>query len=159
MKTLVIYYSLTGNTKLIAETIAKTAKADILELKPQKDINPKGLMKYFWGGKLALFKEEPALLPFSTNLNTYDLIIFGTPVWASTFAPALRTFFAQNKIANKKIALFCCHGGDKGKTLEKMKEALGDNECLGMIDFREPLKKDSSKSTQQAAEWALKFLV
>lgn len=159
MKTLVIYYSLTGNTKLIAETIAKTTNADILELKPQKDINPKGLMKYFWGGKLVMFKEEPALLPFSTNLKTYDLIIFGTPVWASTFAPALRTFFAQNKIVNKKIALFCCHGGGKGKTLEKMKEALDDNECLGMIDFREPLKKDSSKSTQQAAEWVLKFLV
>lgn len=158
MKTLVIYYSLTGNTKFIAETIAKAVNADLLELKPQKDINPKGLMKYFWGGKLAMFKEEPMLEPLSINLNIYDLIIFGTPVWASTFAPALRTFFAQNKIANKKIALFCCHRGGKGKTFEKMQKALGDNEYLGVIDFHEPLKNDPAKSVQEAKEWSLKFL-
>jgi len=39
MKTLVVYYSLEGNTKFIAETISKTVGADLLELKPIKDIS------------------------------------------------------------------------------------------------------------------------
>jgi flavodoxin len=158
MKTLVIYYSLSGNTKFIAETIAKTTKADLLELKPEEDINPKGFMKFLWGGKLVMSKKEPKLKPFSLDVTKYDLIIIGTPVWAWTFTPALRTFFSQNKLKNKKIALFCCHAGSKGKTFERMQEALGDNEYVGSIDFLEPLKTDRSKRAQEVSEWASKLL-
>ena len=50
MKNLVIYYSLEGNTKLIAENIAKKIDADILELKTKKEYHKTGFKKYFWGG-------------------------------------------------------------------------------------------------------------
>ena len=95
MKSLVIFYSFEGNTKLMAENIAQTAEADVLELKPKKEIQSKGFMKYFWGGKAAMMKEKPELLPFDKNIQDYDLIFIGTPVWAWTYSPPLNSFFSS----------------------------------------------------------------
>ena len=154
MKALVVYYSLTGNVKFIAEEIAHAIDADILELEVDDNLKSKGFMKFLWAGKQVLMKEQPALFPLSRNPEDYDVIFIGTPVWAWTFAPALRSFFADTKLQNKKIALFCCHGGGKGKIFQKMREQLNGNEMLGQIDFHEPLKNDSENQGVKAAEWA-----
>ena len=154
MKKLIIFYSFEGNTKLIAENIAKAIDADILELKPEKEIKTKSFMKFFWGGKQAMMNEKPALLPFDINPEDYDLIFIGTPVWAWGPAPPFKTFFSTCNISNKKIALFCCHGGGKGKTIEKMKIALGQNDFIGQIDFRDPLKRKTEENVRKAVEWA-----
>ena len=49
MASLVVYYSLEGSTRLIAENVAGVLGADILELKPLKDLDPNSSLKYFWG--------------------------------------------------------------------------------------------------------------
>ena len=158
MKILVIYYSFEGNTKLIAENIAREIDADILEIKPIDEIKTKGFMKFFWGGKQAVMNEKPELQPFDKNPNDYELIFIGTPVWAWGPAPPMKTFFDKYKFENKKIALFCCHGGGKAKTLDKMKDALGkNNEFIGQIDFVEPLKKNTQKNVDIAVNWAKKI--
>ena len=154
-KVLIIFYSFEGNTKLIAENIAKEINSDILELKPVKEVKTKGFMKFFWGGKQAMMNEKPELQPMDKNPADYDIIFIGTPVWAWGPSPPLKTFFDTQKISGKKIALFCCHGGGKGKTLEKMKKALGfDNEFIGQIDFRDPLKNRTEVNIQKAIKWA-----
>lgn len=153
MNKLVIFYSLNGNTKLIAENIAQAAGADLLELKPKKDIPSKGLMKYLQGGKAAVTKAKTELLPFDKDPGQYDLFFIGTPVWAGTYTPALNTFFATHPLSNKKIALFCCHLGGKGKIFDKMKEVLKDNHILGEIDFKEPLKKNTDENIKKARDW------
>ncbi len=56
MKNLVVFYSLEGSTKLIANTIAKKLNADILELIPEKNYCDSGFKKFFLGGKSVLFK-------------------------------------------------------------------------------------------------------
>ncbi len=154
MKTLVIYYSLEGNTRLIAQAIAQVTGADILELKPETEPPSKGFMKYFWGGRQVMTKEQPQLLPLGKDPQAYDLIFVGTPVWAFSYAPALATFFSQVKIAGKKIGLFCCSGGGKGKTLEKMAQRLEGNEIAGQIHFVEPLRRGQSQAVEKAAQWA-----
>lgn len=154
MKTLIIYYSLEGNTRLIAENIASATNADILQLEPQKEIKSKGFMKYVWGGKAAMINAKPELIPFNTNPEDYDTLFIGTPVWAWTYAPSLNTFFSTHKISNKKIALFCCYKSAKGKIFDKMKQALDGNQILGQIDFRDPLKNNTDGNIQKAKEWA-----
>jgi len=153
MNKIVIFYSLDGNTKLMAENIAKAAEADLLELKPKKEIKSKGFMKYLQGGKEALMKTKPELVPLDKDPEKYDVLFIGTPVWAGTYAASLNTFFSAHSLSNKKIALFCCHAGGKGKIFDKMKEALKDNQILGEIDFKEPLKKNTDINIQKAKEW------
>ena len=98
MRNLVVFYSLEGNTRLIAESIAKAINADVLELKTKKKYSDKGFKKYFWGGKSVIFKEKPELLYLDKDINQYDNIFIGTPIWVGTYAPPLNTFLKNNKI-------------------------------------------------------------
>lgn len=154
MKKLIIYYSLDGNTRFLAQSIAKGIEAELLELKPENDISPRGFMKYFWGGKQVTMKEKPALLPFDINPPDYDIIFIGTPVWAWRHAPAVESFFTAVQLRDKKIGLFCCHGGGKGKTLVKMKDRLAGNDIIGEIDFKEPLRYNKDACSDKALSWA-----
>ena len=154
MKKLVIFYSFTGNTKLIAENIAEAIDADILELKPKKEIKSEGFMKYFQAGKEVIMKSKPELLPLDKNPEDYDVLFVGTPVWARSCPPVLNSFLSAHPLSEKKIALFCCHGGGKGNIFGKMKEALKNNWMVGEIDFQEPLKKNRDNNIQKARKWA-----
>ena len=158
MKKLIVYYSLEGNTRFIAQTIAGTVGADLLELKPKNDISPTGFSRFWKGGGQIIKHVQPELLPFNKQPRDYDMIIIGTPVWAWTYAPALATFFSTVSLKGKKIALFCCSGGGKGKTLAKMKEKLPGNEFIGEIDFIDPARKDKEQNAEKAKIWAQKAL-
>lgn len=155
LKKLVIYYSLEGNTKLMAEAMAKAIDADLLSITPQKPIGTKGISKYFWGGSQVMMKRKPALNPFTLSPQDYDLIIIGTPVWAWTFSPPIASLLEKVDFSGKQVALFSCHGGQNGKTFLHLKEHLPNSQVLDTIDFFEPLKKDTEVCLQKAAQWAL----
>lgn len=152
-KTLVVYYSYEGSTRTIAQTIASTLGADILECKPEKDISSKGFMKYVWGGRQVVFKKRPKLEAFEKNPAEYNTIILGTPVWAYSYAPAIRSFLSQVTIQQKSIAIFCCHEGGKGDTLVHLKEALPNNTILGENDFSDVVKNKEA-NILKAQIWA-----
>ncbi len=130
MKTAIVYYSMSGNTAYVADKIASNLKengeVDIIRIEPEKAFPDKGFRMYFWGGKSAVMKETPALMPYEFDATKYDRIIFGTPVWASTFAPPIRTFVAENPtIKHKKVAMYVCYGGSGAqKTFERFKKFL-----------------------------------
>jgi flavodoxin len=154
MRTLVVYFSFEGNTRLIAQKIAETISADTIELKTSKQYPKKGLGKFFWGGKSVLFGEMPQLLNQPIDMNPYDRILIGTPVWAGSFAPPIKSFINQYKIAGKQIALFACHGGGgAAKCFANFKKALSDNTFVSEIDFVEPKRKPEENSSK-AIRWA-----
>jgi len=140
MKKSVVFYSLEGNTKFIAQNLAKEIGADILELKPEKEIPKIEPLKHFWGGKQVVMKETPKLKKYDINLADYDTLIIGTPVWSFNFSPPIRTFLKENKIKNKKIILFCTSEGSKGKTFENLKKELKGNEIIAQIEFQSVLE-------------------
>lgn len=153
MKTLIIYYSFEGNVKLLGETMASEIGADILELHPKQEIKSTGFMKYLWGGRQVIMKEEPKLEPINVNLNDYELLVIGTPVWAGSYTPAIRSFLSSNSIVNKKIAFFCSHEGGLGKTLDNLKNKLSANQIISSIDFIAPLKKNKEATLERAKTW------
>lgn len=155
LKKLVVYYSLDGNTRFAAQTLSEATGADLLELVPVKKMTRGGL-KFLWGGKQVIMKEKPKLLPLEKNPEDYDVIILGTPVWAGSYAPAIRTFLAENEIKNKKVALYACYGGSAGKSLEKLRKEIPENEFLPEGGFAEPLK-NADKGAEQVKEWAEKL--
>ena len=154
MKKLVIYYSFEGNTKLMAESIAKAAGAELLQLTLKKETSSKGFIKYLWAGKAAMMKGKPELLPLDKNPEDYDLIFLGTPVWALSCAPPVNSFLSSYPLTGKKVALFCCHGGNKRNIFQKMRDALEGNEFIGEVDFKDPLKHDTEENIRIAENWA-----
>lgn len=154
MKNLVIFYSLEGNTKFIAEEIAKRTNSDILELKTKKEYPNSGFKKYFWGGRSVLFHQKPDLIPYDKNINNYDNIFIGTPIWVGTYAPPYNTFLEENKISNKNIYLFACHGGGGAdKYYNNIKNDIPNNNFVSEIDFYEPLNNNKEDSISKVDRW------
>ena len=153
MKTAVIFYSFEGHSARIAENIKAAANADIYEIKTTDTKKRTGFSKYVWGGGQVVRGKKPPILPLQFDPGAYDLIILGTPVWAGSPAPALLSFLDKTAIKGKKIALFCCHGGGKGKVFEKLKARLPGNNFAGEIDFQFPSNDDSAAIKQKIDEW------
>lgn len=147
MKALVVYYSMSGNAKMIAKAVGKDLGADTLALYPVKTYPDKGFKKYFWGGKSAVMGQKPKLQPYIFDAEKYDTIIFGSPVWASSFAPPLRTFIEDNRAAleNKRFAAYVCYmGSGDQKALAKLKKLLGTESLAAELSLIEP--KDGKES-------------
>lgn len=154
VNTLVVYYSLEGNCELVANTIMQEIGCPVQRLIVKKDLDKTKFTRYLWGGKQAMMKAKPEIEPLQKNPSDYDLIIIGTPVWAFTYSPAIRSFLSQAKLSGKYVAFFCCHEGSKGKTLQRLEEDFSGNTCVGKIDFFAPLKKETEKSKVIAQAWA-----
>lgn len=146
MKSVVVYYSLTGNTGLVAKMIAERIGADVVKLLPEKEIPASGAKKYLIGGKSVMLNEKPKLLNNDLNLDGYDTLILGTPIWARSFVPAVNTLLSDHMIKGKNVYLFTVHspGTNTGPCFAKMKEKLSRNIIRGTADF-EDVKKMSAK--------------
>jgi len=154
LKKLVVYYSFEGNTRFVGKTIAKMTGADILELKPKKDLTSKGVSKYLWGSSQVFMRKEPVLKPYKIDPKEYDVIFIGTPIWWYTFTPPVRTFLHTVKLKKKKIALFSCNEGNQRKTFPRMKAELKGNEFIGEIELFAPVKKHTEKRVEkQLKKW------
>ena len=138
MKTLIVYFSLEGNTKWTVERLAAKLSADTLALVPKSAYPDKGFKKFLWGGKSALMKETPELEPYTADLSQYGRVIFATPIWAGTFAPPLRTFIQSEDLSGKEFALAACSGGGSPEkafaALRALLNISGDIPTLGLVD-------------------------
>jgi flavodoxin len=115
-KAIVLYYSYSGNTKKVAnflnERLSEKFQTQTVELKPSDE------SKSFLGQCIRAFRKAEARLEKGcpTDLREYDLVCFGTPVWAFGMAPALRAYLNMVKgLDAKKIVLFATYGSGVGK--------------------------------------------
>jgi flavodoxin len=129
MKSLIVFYSLTGDCRKIANELNKEYPSDILEIKLKKDFKkPKmNFVNLFIGGSQTVTKKTPEINHLDIILNKYDQIILGTPVWVSTMTPAIRAFIKKYNIENKKIILFASYKYHIGKTFSDIKNMLNIN--------------------------------
>lgn len=158
MKTLIVYYSLEGNTKYAAEQAAAFLNAELLELVPVKAYPSGKISKFFWGGKSAVMAEKPDLQPYTFDPSAYDRIIFGSPVWASNVAPPLRTFIRDNDLHEKRIAAIACQGGNGAqKAFAKLKDALGIAEFEAELILIDPKARPCEENTQKLRAFCKKL--
>ena len=113
MKRLVVFYSLTGNTEEAAEKIAKALDADLLKLETVKDMPKSFAARIFVGGGQVAFNRIPELKPIDIDINAYDEIILGSPIWNSKGVPAVNAFLKDENAAAKVTSLFFSSGGGK----------------------------------------------
>lgn len=144
MKTLVLYYSFEGNTDYVAKEIASRLGADIQRVEPVKELKSKGFSKFIWGGKQAVMKTKPPIKPLAKATAEYDMVLIGTPVWASTYAPPIRTLLENENLHGKKVGFFYCHDGGPGKVLDAFKNEISGSHFVGSQDFVKALQESPS---------------
>ncbi len=152
MKSLVLYYSYTGTTEKIAKVISEELGADIERVCVEDEKKREGFSSYFFGGMQALLKKEPATKPLSLNPGEYDMIIIGTPVWAGTCAPAMRTILHRYSFAGKRTAFFYTHQGGPGHIEADLLEAVQGSVCVGSLSLCNVVR-GWTEAVQQSKTW------
>ncbi len=119
MKSLVVYYTRTGNAKFAAETVAAELGSDIEEIVDLK--KRAGKPGWISAGKDSTQEKETQIAPTKLVPADYDLIVLGTPIWAWRPTPAIRTHIAKNDLSGKKVALFFAMASNLKQAVEKTK--------------------------------------
>ena len=154
MSSIIVFYSLEGNTELAARKIAASTGADLLRIEPVKAYPQNGFKKFFWGGKSAVMAETPELAPYEFDPSAYERIIFGFPVWAGNITPPIRTFVRDNDLSGKRIAAFACESGAGAeKAFGKLKACLGIETLDAELVLIDPKTKPDPENDNKILEF------
>lgn len=113
MKSLVVYYSFTGKTKLAAEAVAEALNATLVEIREWRPI-PMPFV-YLSGGFAALTNRGSKIEPIDVDVRQYERVFVGSPIWASRPAPAINSFIYQTNFEGRDVIPFFTMGGDNAE--------------------------------------------
>ena len=130
-KILICYFSATGKTKVVAHNIAKVIGGDLFEIVPSIQYTENDLD---WEDKTSRSSIEmdninsrPEILNKVENIDNYNTILIGYPIWWYTAPRIINTFIEENNLKNKKIYLFATSGGSGiEKSLSDLKDTYKD---------------------------------
>lgn len=135
IKRLVAYFSASGVTEKAAKTLAEAAGADLYEIKPKEPYSSKDLN---WKDKKSRSSVEmdskasrPALADKDAEIEKYDVIFLGFPIWWYTAPRIIHTFLESYDFSDKQIILFATSGGSGfGKTKENLKASISNQAVI-----------------------------
>ena len=122
-KTLILYHSLTGNTKACCEVIQQVLGADIIETKDLVDRS--GRWGFFKAAIGSLSGMHTKIEPRNPDFSPYSNIIIGSPIWTGKLSMAIRTLIDNNQFDDKKVVIFTTTNAyEKEKYKEKSKDIV-----------------------------------
>lgn len=130
MNKLLVYFSYTGNTKMIANKIKEKLNCESLEIKT--------VIPYSKDYDTVVNDEQnseasnylPEIQDLGIDLSKYDEIILGTPVWWYRPVPAIRTFLTQNDLSGKVVKPYATNAGWLGRTFKEIKKLCPNSEVV-----------------------------
>ncbi|HVN65128.1 MAG TPA: NAD(P)H-dependent oxidoreductase [Methanomicrobiales archaeon] len=123
MSVCIVYHSETGNTKKVAEAVARATGAVLIQVRDTAGYNR--ITLYLVGARKAMAGEKAAIEPSKIDVSAHDLIIVGSPVWAWRPTPGANAAIAAlTGCEGKKGMVFATCGGKAGETLRILKDAL-----------------------------------
>ncbi len=153
-KTLVVYYSATGNTEAVAQTIADTAGADLFELEPSDPYTDEDLDWTDDNSRVTQEYEDTSLRDVELTVDTvenweeYDTVFIGYPIWWGIAAWPVNDFIQANDFTGKTVIPFATSSssgmGDSGELLA---------ELAGTGDWQEGQRFRSGADEADVAEW------
>lgn len=153
-KTLVVYYSATGNTKAVAEMIAEETNGDLFEIEPKDSYSEDDLDWTDSNSRVAREYENEderhVELVSSTvdNWEDYDTVFLGYPIWWGIAAWPVNTFIENNDFTDKTVVPFCTSASSGlGQSGELLAKEAGDG------DWQEGQRFSSSTSNSEVQEW------
>ena len=139
-KTLIIYYSRTGNSRLISEVLQKELNAQALEIKDLKDRS--GSLGYAGAGFDGFFDRHTTIDPAKVDLSPYSNIVIVSPIWNWKLSTPIHTFIDNNRLDDKTVVLFTNGNNDIRKY-----EQYDDNAPFLKRFFRDYIR-DKSKGSR-----------
>ena len=153
-KTLVAYYSATGNTKAVAEMIAEETNGDLFEIEPQDPYSNEDLNWTDENSRVTREYEnedERNVELVSTtvdNWEDYDTVFVGYPIWWGIAAWPVNTFVENNDFTGKTVVPFCTSSSSGlGQSGELLAQAAGSG------DWQEGQRFQSRTSASEVQEW------
>ncbi len=153
-KTLVVYFSATGNTKDVAGYIAEATEGDIFELVPVDPYTDDDLDYNDDNSRVVYEHEHPDDRNIELeqvtvdNWSEYDKVFIGYPIWWHAAAWPVDTFIKANDFTDKTVIPFCTSASSG---LEDSGELLA--EMAGTGKWLEGQRFSGSASKEQVAEW------
>ena len=150
-KKLVAYFSASGTTRKVAEMIASAAEADLYEIMPKQ---PHSKADLNWMDKKSRSSVEmsdknsrPEIMDTDANIDRYDEIILGFPIWWYVAPTIIHTFLESYDFSGKKVVLFATSGGSGfGNTVSELKPSAPNTVIVEGKVFGKVTK-------QEIAEW------
>ena len=141
-KTLIVFYSVGGNTKRVAEALA--AELDGTLVRIEDHVKRTGLFGFMRTGFQGMRKKAVPIDPVAVDAGSYDLVLLGTPVYAGGIAPGLRQFINDKRDGFSAVGYFAT-GGDQKKdaVLDELEAATGITPA-GRLYLCDRLVKDGS---------------
>lgn len=153
-KTLVVYYSATGNTKAVAEMIAQETNGDLFEIEPKDSYSDEDLDWTDSNSRVAREYEnedERHVELVSSTVNhweDYDTIFVGYPIWWGIAAWPVNAFIENNDFTNKTVIPFCTSASSGlGQSGELLAQEAGDG------DWQEGQRFSSHTAASEVQEW------
>lgn len=134
MKTLLVYYSWTGNTRKLAQKITSKLKCDVEEIYEKG--KRKGKLNYMVGGFQAMLGMKSRIEKPKRNPSDYDLVLVGGPVWAGRITPAIRAYLSEAGEV-KQYALFFSMGGEDFSEAVKNTAKIFGKEPIATLAVKE----------------------
>ena len=155
-KRLVAYFSASGTTKKAAEMIASAAAADMCEIVPRQPYSKADLnwmdKKSRTSVEMSDKKFRPEISNPDAQVEKYDEIILGFPIWWYVAPTIINTFLESYDFTGKKIVLFATSGGSGfGNTVSELKISAPDAVIVEGKVFHKAAK-------QEIAEWVERIL-
>jgi flavodoxin len=110
-RTLVAYFSRSGNTRVIAGLIHRKLGTDLFEIRPAAPYPEDYLATVEQARQERDSGAEPALESKTPDFAAYDTLFLGFPIWGETTPPVIRSFLSTHDLAGKTLIPFITHGG------------------------------------------------
>jgi len=107
-RTLVVFYSRSGTTRRIAQTLSEALKCDLEEITESRPRT--GFLGYIRSLLEARRKLPSVIAPKHRDVSSYDLVVIGTPVWAWSLSSPVRAYLTATASQLPEVAFFCTLG-------------------------------------------------
>lgn len=149
MKSIVVYFSRSGNTRELATRAAERTSSDIIELTPPEPLPEDLKMLHDKVVEEKLFPSErhPIQVPF--DADKYAVFIVGAPLWIGTYPEFFMDYLKSIDWRGRKVYPFISFGGTRGNYYEKLQEI-----CKGAaVDL--PFEMHSTPLDEEARRFEL----
>lgn len=153
MKSIIIYYSHTGNNALLAEETAKTLGIESFRLTEKEKRTTKTIVKDM------IFHRKSNFVSYPQNIDEYDMVIFMGPIWMFNIPSPLKTYFKIVKKKIKKYAYISISGGALGPNPgipKQLVKRLGKGLALSLdLNIANFCKKKQDVTAKDTSEYKL----